>query len=224
MGSAAIHVIAVVLVWVSQVVQPREQEFLVYEIDLVSPPPARVVEEEPEPAATEELVVETPRDPEPEPEAPPPPEAEEEPREVETPPPETAEAEPEPEPEEETRPASTAEPDPEAGTESGEDINVRMEGLRRDYPVYYENIITQMRRCFRWRGRGGLEATVQFDIRRDGSVEDIHVVRESGSPTFDIEAMGAAECAGAGRLGPLPEDLGLDRLPIRFTFRPLGGE
>ena len=222
LGSAAIHVVAVLLVWISQVIEPREQEFLVYQIDLVSPPPA-LVAEDPQPEAAEELVVETPEELEPEPESPPPPEPEPERKEVETPPPETPREQPDPDPppQEEEEPATTEEP-VEERAESGEDIDVRMEGLRRDYPVYYENIIRQINRCFRWWRGGGLEATVQFYIARDGSVEDIEVVRESRDPIFDIEAMGAVECAG-GRFGPLPEELGLDRLPIRFNFRPSGG-
>ncbi|MDX1647346.1 MAG: hypothetical protein R3304_09400, partial [Longimicrobiales bacterium] len=44
----------------------------------------------------------------------------------------------------------------------------------------------------------------------------------SGNAAFDIEALGAVECAGQGRFGPLPEELPYDRFPVRFTFRPLG--
>lgn len=225
MGSAAIHAVAVALIWGTQVVQPEPLEFVAYHIQLVSPPPREVVEEQPQPAS-EELVVESPQ--EPEPETPPPPEPER--QEVKTPPPETPperpsqDKPPEKQPEPERKPPAATEAEPEKGEETGENIEVRMEGLKRDYPVYYENIIRQMRRCFRWQGAGGLEATVQFYIARDGSVDDLEVVRESGNPAFDIEAMGAVECAGNGRLGPLPQELGLDRLPIRFNFRPRGGD
>jgi len=225
MGSAAIHVLAVALVWFTQIIRPEPRAFTAYQIELVSPPPAEVVEE-PQPRTTEELVVETPE--EPEPETPPPPEPER--QEVQTPPPETPEEQPreeeesEPEPAEEAQPAAE-EADPEEGEEGGENLEVRMEGLRRDYPVYYENIIRQIYRCFRPEGMpSGLEGTVQFYIARDGSVEDLEVVRESGNVAFDIEAMGAVECAGNGRFGPLPEDLRLDRLPVRFNFRPRGGD
>lgn len=222
MGSAAIHVLAVFLVWYTQLVQPQPMEFTAYQIELVSPPPTEVAEES-QPRSAEELVVETPE--EPEPESPPPPEPEQE--EVQSPPPETPEEPPreedEPEPDTAEESPAAAE-EPEEAEEGGEDIEVRMEGLRRDYPVYYENIIRQMHRCFRWQGAGGLEATVQFYIARDGSVEDLDVVDESGNPAFDIEAMGAVECAGDGRFGPLPDDLGLDRLPVRFNFRPRGGD
>jgi TonB family protein len=96
-----------------------------------------------------------------------------------------------------------------------------MEGVQRDYPEYYNNVIRQMQRCFRWRGDEDLRATVYFVINRDGSVADVDILESSRSIAFDIEAMGAAECAGSrDRLGPLPEDLPFDRLQILFKFDP----
>lgn len=207
--------------------EPRQPvAFLSYEIELVSPPPA-VRAEEPE-QATEELVVERP---EPEPEPP----AEEEPEEVV--PLEKPEPEPEPEPQpepaperppepaEEETPAATPDAPPDEEREiSGEDINVRMEGLRRDYPVYYNNIIRQVQRCFRWREGGDWETTVFFVIRRDGTATDIDFLSRSGNAAFDFEAMGAVDCAGNGRFGPLPDELPYDRLPVQFDFRPSGSD
>lgn len=220
LGSAAVHLVALVLAWLTQAAAPSDQVFLAYEVELVSPP-ARV--EGPRTPAPEDLQVETPDpDPEPEPEEPPPPEEEEpepteatrpEPRE-ETPP----ETEREPEPTEEARSPT---PDPSATT-PGEDIRIRMEGLRRDFPVYYENIIQQIQRCFRWRGEGNPRATVRFTIASDGTVDDLRVYRGSGNFSFDLEAMGAVECAGRGRFGPLPADFPWEILPIEFTFNPGG--
>ena len=105
-------------------------------------------------------------------------------------------------------PATSPDPDPDVET-PGENLNVRMEGLRRDYPVYYNNILRQMRRCFQtWQGGGDWRAAIYFVIDRDGSVSEVDIPEPSGSITFDVQAMGAAECAGRpGRLGPLPEDL-----------------
>lgn len=228
-ASAAVHLLAFLLVWWTRTAQPAPAEFVAYDIELVSPPAPT----EGEPAAAEELTVETP-EPEPEQqqtEEEPPPEPEPEPDE-ETPPepePEEPSTEPVEEPRPEPEPADTAaeetgspEPDPEAET-SGENIDVRIEGVRRDYPAYYENIIRQINRCFRWRGDQDLAATVRFYINRDGTVSDLSVVERSGNVEFDFEAMGAVECAGnAGRFGALPEDLPYDRLPIQFTFRPAG--
>lgn len=226
-ASVGVHlVLLLVAVWSSAVARPP-LEFVSYEIELVSPPPA--VQAEEETPAVEELVVERPdppppepeeeetpvpveeEDPEPEPE-PPPPEPE-----PETPPPEE-----EPEQEEEPAPATTTEEPPEEAEESGEDINVRLEGVRRDYPAYYNNIIRQIQRCFRWTGGGSWSATVYFAIRRDGSVTDLRFVSRSGNTRFDYEALGAVDCAGQGRFGALPDELPYDRLPIQFRFEPPG--
>ncbi len=96
-----------------------------------------------------------------------------------------------------------------------------MEGLRRDYPAYYNNIIRQINRCFRPPG-GSWRTVVYFVIQRDGTVRDIDFVERSGSVAFDFRAMEAVECAGQGRFGALPEDLPWDAMPIRFEFRPTG--
>jgi outer membrane biosynthesis protein TonB len=185
-------------------------DFVTYQIEIFSPP-VTVEAEEPAPAK-EELVVERPE--------PPPPQPEERPT-VQNPPP--PEPKPTKEPEEEKKPATSPAPE-ERSPESGENVNVRLEGLRRDYPAYYENIITQIGRCFQWRGGGSWETTVYFVIKRDGTVSDIDFVKRSGNAGFDFQAMGAVECAGAnGRLGGLPEALPFDRLPIQFSFRPQGG-
>lgn len=229
-GSAVIHLLALLVIVVTEVAQPAPPPFVAYEINLVSPPSPI----EGEPAAPRRLEVETP-EPEPEPpaeeaeETPPPPEetAEEESEPEEEAPPEEPEPRPEARPAEEEPPEEegepgVADPDPNATT-SGENINVRIEGLRRDYPAYYNNIIRQINRCFRWRGPGNLSATVRFRIHRDGTVSDLSVVEGSGNLQFDFEAMGAVECAGSGsRFGALPEDLPYDALPIEFTFRPAG--
>ena len=235
-ASALVHLALFLFVWWTQTARPATPQFETIAIEMVSPPSAEEGEAPPE----EDLTVETPEEPQPEPEPeeepPPPPEPEEEapPAEVE---PEPEEEEPEPEPEEEAPPPTETPPpppeedaepgateaDPEAET-TGEDINVRMEGLRRDYPAYYNNIIRQIQRCFRWQGSEDLSATVRFYVERGGTVSDLSVVEPSGSLEFDFEAMGAVECAGTGdRLGPLPADLPFERLPVEFNFRPVGG-
>lgn len=228
-GSAVVHVAALLLAWWTQTSEAAPVEYVVYEIDLVSPPPANMAEE-PQPAREEELVVERP-DPEPAPpeEEPIPPlpedEPEDEPEEVEEepePPPEEAPAETPPpsEPDEPPSEAATEQPT-ETASESGEDLNVRIEGLRRDYPAYYNNIIRQMRRCFRWQGGGNPTTVLRFVIEKDGTIPDasIEVVQQSGNVEFDFEMMGTVECA-SGRLGALPDDYPYDRLPIQFSFAP----
>ena len=222
LGSALVHIIAIFLAGWTSATEREAPDFVVYEIELVSPPAAELGD--PTPPAPEELVIETPLEVVPEPqEETPPPAIEDEPAPREDPKPEKMTAPPEPESEEDR--ASPTSPDPEPDVETpGEDLNVRMEGVRRDYPEYYNNIIRQMQRCFRWRGSDDFRATIYFVIDRDGTVSGIDVLESSNNTPFDIEAMGAAECAGSrGRLGPLPEDLPFDRLPVVFKIDPKGG-
>jgi protein TonB len=211
-GSLTIHVLVLLVALWSAAQARAPLEFVTYEIELVSPPPAERADE-PRPAQ-EELVVERP-----EPEPPPPQEETDvtlEDPEPDPPPPDPVET-----PAEVVEEAADEAPEEEA--ESGEDINVRLEGVRRDYPAYYNNIITQIHRCFRWTGEGSWETTVYFVIRRDGTVADLDFVKRSGNAAFDFEAMGAVDCAGKGRFGALPEDLPFDLLPVQFNFRPQGG-
>jgi outer membrane biosynthesis protein TonB len=227
LGSAAVHAVAITVAVLASVHPRQIPQFITYEIELVSPPPV-VKAPEPE-AAQEKLVVERPEPTPPEEKTPPPvvkPETEKpKPKPVEKPPERKEPAKPAPT--KETAKASRSAASPDAAEsrskEGGEGINVRLEGLRRDYPAYYGNIIRQIDRCFRPTGVGALEATIYFVIHRDGSVSDMDFAKKSGDPTFDFAAMGAVECAGKGRLGPLPKDLPYDRLPIQFTFHPSGG-
>jgi len=220
-GSALVHLAAIALAFWASMADPPILDAITYQIDIVSPPATspEPVQEPPEPE--EELVVE---EPEPEPVV----EEEQAVLEPEPEPEEVLAEEPEPEPvpvaEPEDEPEKPAATEVSETEESGEDIRVRMEGLRRDYPVYYENIITQINRCFRWQGAANLEVQVQFVIRRDGSVNerDLDIARESGNIRFDYAAMAAVECASRGRFGPLPAELPYDQLPVLFNFQPPG--
>jgi len=214
--------------------------FETFAINLVSPPPAvEAPVQQPEPPR-EELVVERPVEtaPQPEPTPPPPPQPRAEPTPAPPPrqPEPTPQPRPEPPPQRTPPPPPPPEPDPtptrepvqgpdaQPSRQGGENIMVRMEGLRRDYPEYYNNIVRQITRCYpppapgsRW------QATVYFVISRNGSVAETRVVTQSGSAAFDLDALGAVECAGRNeRFGPLPADLPFDRLPIQFTFSPAG--
>ena len=213
----------IVVAWLSTFYVPERMELITYEIELVSPPPALEAEEPEE--ATQELVVERP-DPEP---------VSQEPEAEELSAVEEIELEPEPIREEPVTEDESDVADREVETavvdlpeleeeleESGEGLEVRIEGLRRDYPAYYNNIIRQVLRCFRWQDGGRWETEVFFYIERDGTAEDIEFLSRSGNTAFDFEAMGAVDCAGNGRFGPLPEDLPYDRFPIKFSFRPQG--
>lgn len=226
--SAGFHAAVVLLAFLATLRAPEPNTFITYEIEIVSPPPQQAEEEDTPAPAPEELQIDRPDEaPEPEAaeEAVPLPEAEPE----ETPPdpePEETPPEPQPRPEPEETPAAT---DLEEESDlSGEDIEVRMEGLRRDFPEYYENIVRQIRRCFRppQGVPSGLETILYFVIRPNGTVTDLRFVQQSGNPDLDFEALGAVgDCAGReGRFGPLPEDLPYEQLPIQFSFRPSGDD
>ena len=220
--SVGLHGCVFTLAFFTSLVDRSPMEFVTYEIEMVSPPPAVQAEIQP---AMEELVVERPEPTRP---------IEEEPEQEVVPIEELDDPEPEPSPEEdrpteelteveeEETPPSAPDPPPDEIDESGEGINVRLEGVRRDYPAYYNNIIRQIFNCFRWRGGGSWEATVFFMIEREGTVADMRFLSRSGSTAFDFEAIGAVECAGQGRFGQLPDELPYDRLPVQFDFRPPG--
>jgi TonB C terminal len=226
LGSLVIHAVALAAVlYTAKPAHPLPQ-FETYEIHLVSPPPARVAVTSKE--ARQKLVVEHPT---------PAPPAEEKTAPVVKPPPEKTvkKAAPRSPPRSEsvtqtgTENKAAASPDAKESKskESGEGVNVRLEGLKRDYPAYYNNIVVQITRCFqalRPADHSGDQVTViSFVIKHDGSVTDPQISRKSGDAAFDYLAMGAVECAGKGRLGPLPKDLPYDQLPVQFTFQPAGG-
>ncbi len=222
-GSVLVHGVVIAVAVGLSLARPEPLDFITYEIDLVSPPPARSEIEQQAPPV-QELEIDTPDDPEPDPEDVPPPDPDPEPEE--TPP----QPDPEPEPDEtppETPPDSvpteaTSEDAEEQPEETGEDIEVRMEGLKRDYPRYYNNIVRQIDRCFRPPRNlpDGLETTIYFVIRPDGTVTDVRFVERSGANALDYGAMEAIGGCASGRFGELPEDLPFERLPILFRFSP----
>jgi TonB family protein len=89
-------------------------------------------------------------------------------------------------------------------------------------PDYCANIIRQLYRYFRPpSGVSADQAEVFFYINRDGTVDDIRLLRSSGSYQFRIAAMEAVEQAGLNRaFGALPRSFEVDRLPVSFFFRP----
>lgn len=229
MGSLLVHGGVGVLAVLAARQEPMPLTFITYEVEIVSPPPAQVQEEtppDPTPAA-EEFVVERPEEAPREEvqEAVPLPEARPQERDPE-PEPVREEPAPQPQPREETPQPTPAPAEEESDEElTGEDIEVRMEGLRQDFPEYNANIIRQIRACFRPPPGipGGLTTTIYFVIRPDGTANDVRFAQQSGNPDLDFEALAAvADCAGRGRFGPLPDQYPYERLPILFEFRPSG--
>lgn len=228
LGSAFIHTVAIFLAWGTSAATPQVPDFIAFEIELISPPAAELSERT-TPPPPEELVIETPLDPVPEPpeEIAPAVIEEEVPEEIpveEPPVPEQTVTPPDVELVDDVEPPASPDPDPDVET-PGEQLNIRMAGVQRDYPVYYNNILRQMERCFRPTARADdLRTRVYFVINRDGSVSDVDILEPSRSIAFDIEAMGAVECVGRpGRLGPLPDELPFDRFPVVFYFEPRSG-
>lgn len=242
-ASVAVHALVLLAAWAGEAFfKPPEILFHAVEIEIFSPPATVRGEEDPQPAPVPDLVVETPDPAPPAPATPPPPPPEE--RRSDPPPPQreperrpepqpTPRPQPQPQPRptpppepprEEARPSTTPDPAPGRPAESGMDIQIRMEGLRRDFPEYYAHIVTEVGRCFRWtEPTRNLAATVRFTIHRDGTINpaETRTVESSGNLRFDLTAEGAIECAGA-RFRPFPDDLPFDRLPIQFRFRPAG--
>lgn len=205
-GSVVLHLLVGAVFWyASRVVEPELPEFIVYRVNIVSPPPQ--VEGPPEPVvqAPQRVVQPEPR-PSPQPRQQQP---------TRTPP------RPEPEEPEPTPPKPAAGPSPRQDSPGGENINVQIDGEAFPYPEYLENITRQIARYFRWSGASGLTARLYFVINRDGSVEDLRIVQGSGNVQFDFEALGAVEtAAGRGAFGPLPDGFVPNRLPVSFTFYP----
>ena len=239
-ASVSVHVLGFALMLAASIFREDDVLYEVVSVQIYSPPPepAPPAEEPAPPEPEDELVVETPdpeppaEEPEPEPEPPPvepepePVEPEPEPEEPEVEDPPAEEPPPDaPPPPPDAIPSEEAETPPETeerdeAEEGGLDVNVRQEAFSRDYPEYYENVVVQMRRCFRPPSETR-EATVSFSIRRDGTTAEIDMARSSGSFVFDLAAQEAAECVGkSGRLGPLPDEYPLERLPILFRFSP----
>ena len=99
--------------------------------------------------------------------------------------------------------------------------NVSIKGLPFPYPGYLQNIVRQVALRFSPPSAGALQTDVAFLIHRDGSVSDIRVVKGSGNYSFDLEAQGAVEAAGAARaFGALPQGFRDDVLPVTFSFDP----
>ena len=194
---------------------PQAMEFETYRVNLVAAPPVQTLAPEPAPPQVAPA-------PEPEPErVVPTPEVK-----VEEPPPKK-EPEPEkrrpdvekpPETQPETRPSKEPATDAEAG---GDGLNIDIEGREFPYPDYLSNVIVQVHRYFRWNDETRPRGVVYFEIRADGSVRNIRMVRPSGNRRFDFAVMGAVETAGSrGAFGALPDGYAADILPVNFEVEP----
>jgi outer membrane biosynthesis protein TonB len=236
LASVASHAAIGGAIWLSTVFAPQPVIFQTFAVELFSPPPS-VEAAEMTPGTPEELIIDTPVEAPPEPPAPEPEPAAEAPAPRPEPPrptqPQRAATTPRADPDSANRGRVAAGPGAVAGSPGGENINIRMEGLRRDFPEYYRNIVLQIQRCFAREGTtGNNTAVVSFSLLRDGTITEMRLASRSPSAAFNIKAMGAVECAGSpppgapagspSRIGPMPADMPYDRLPVQFTFSPQG--
>lgn len=208
-GSIGVHVAVLATLALGALQRPPElPELIVYRVELFSPPPAEEGPPEPEVSVPElSRVIDVQPDPAPIPQP--------QPRPVPPPPVDRP-----PEPVEEAPPPRGPDPDPNTPL-PGENLDYVTPGEEFPFPEYLENIVRQAQRYFRWRGTRGLSAEVYFVIRRDGSVQDIRILRSSGNVSFDIQAEGAIEAASRARaFGPLPSGYQADALPVAIEFQP----
>jgi len=222
--STGLHLAVVAVLLLSTFERRPEIVFEAIALNFVSPPAQEEGVQE-ELVVPEEIFEQIP-DPEPEPDPPPVVIEEEEVPDEEPPPKDETPPPPAPDSVEEkpTETPKSQDPDPTV-EEAGNDLDVRMEGLRRDFPAYYIEIQFHIDRCFRWDGNPQLEAVVDFAIRRDGGLQTLPALAQrSGLGSFDATVTRAVECAVTpGRIGPLPEEMEGDELPVRFRFSGRAG-
>ncbi|HSL68774.1 MAG TPA: TonB C-terminal domain-containing protein [Longimicrobiales bacterium] len=213
LGSLIVHaiVIAAALFGGTLVSQrERPEQFKVYRVSIVSPPPQ--VEGISTPTPPKAAVVEVPKPkPAPEPVTKPVPK----PKPVQT---KTTTSTP---PVARPSNAPVAGRNPKPGSIGGEGLNVQLEGEDFPDPEYLENIIRQLNNYFRWTGAGNLTTEVGFYILRDGSVHGLRTLRKSGTIAFDLAALESVDAAGKRRaFGPLTKEWPRDSLGVSFTFMP----
>jgi TonB family protein len=207
-GTAAVHVALAAVMILAVSLRPTVRGPIVYSVELVAAPrtapPARAVLPAPAPVAPPTVNTRpSPAKPAPAPKPKPPPKVD-------------------PRTEPAGRPSATQPPNPGVTPGTGADVeNVRVEGVQFPFPDYLRNIMNQIFR--RWARPVGvtLSAEVSFTILRDGTVRNIKVTRSSRVYSFDLEAQGAVEQAGAdGAFGPLPQGWPADLLNVAFLFTP----
>lgn len=217
--SLALHLLIVVpLLFLARPPQPLEFETIA--INLVSPPPAEAQAPEVVEAAVQPEPEPEPVAPEPTPQAvKEPPKTPPEPKKEEIEKPETEKPPETPEPKPETKPSDR--PAPDSAVVGGDDLNIRTEGREFTHTAYLENVLTQVRRYFRWPETTRPKGVVYFEILRDGSVRNIRMHQPSGNIQFDFRVMGAVETAAQrGAFGALPDDYVPDILPVRLEVEP----
>ncbi|MFB3120861.1 MAG: energy transducer TonB, partial [Candidatus Binatia bacterium] len=101
-----------------------------------------------------------------------------------------------------------------AKTESAQDVK------QAEYNTYLEGIKRSVFRAWEpeqaSRNKEQGRVVLEFTILRDGRLENMRILRSSGYPSLDREAMRSVKAVSPFR--PLPERIGLSELSIRYTF------
>lgn len=101
-----------------------------------------------------------------------------------------------------------------AKTESAQDVE------QAEYDNYLEGVKKSVFRAWEpeqaSRNKEQGRVVLEFTILSDGRLESIRILRSSGFPSLDREAMRAVRAVSPFR--PLPERTGLSELSIRYTF------
>lgn len=93
-----------------------------------------------------------------------------------------------------------------------------------EFVAYYNRMLSLIRDRWAWVGsRADLEVTVRFNIRDNGEIANLRIVKRSGDLSFDNSVFRAV--GGSNPLPPPPESYRKDFSDVEITFRPkdLGG-
>jgi TonB family protein len=111
---------------------------------------------------------------------------------------------------------------PQAGTPEETPAPPLSEDARQsEYTIYLETVKANIVRAWKYPQEASEEkeegkVDVEFTILKNGSLQDVRILRSSGFSNLDREALRAV--GAASPFTPIPVKIGLDQLSIRFTF------
>jgi len=89
------------------------------------------------------------------------------------------------------------------------------------YTIYLDQVKENIVRAWRYPEQASEEreegkVDVEFTIRKDGRLLNVRILQSSGFSSLDREAIRAVGAASPFK--PIPDQMGVPKLPIRFTF------
>jgi len=105
---------------------------------------------------------------------------------------------------------------PPSGTQETTDDTRQLE-----YTTYLEKVKKNIVSAWKYpveasEGKEEGKVDVEFTILKNGRMQDVRILRSSGFSSLDREAIRAVGTASP--FNPIPNQIGLDQLSIRFTF------